>query len=286
MANSSPFSSSLEGLVVNTKAAAVYAAHESSLFLGGGIVPQIAVPAGSITAQVPFLNTLGSDAEVIDAYNDADDLTSRTVVATPKNITANIYAARTILRDLGAIDPAEVGRVLGNAVAKKFDQGVMTTLAGGSGLTASADIGTLSLDDIFDAVATIRGNGEFGPLVGIINPADAAVLLKSLTTSTGGYAANLAGGDFQTEALRNGFLGTIAGVRMFQSSYANASVTGVTGFRGVIMGADAARVAMFKNVDLEVQRRAEAVGNDIVASLHAGFGVVDAARGVKLIDAA
>lgn len=284
MANSSPFSSSLDGLVVNTKAAAVYAAHESSLFLGGGLVPQIAVPAGSITAQVPFLNTLGSDAEVIDAYNDADDLTSRTVVATPKNITANIYAARTILRDLGAIDPAEVGRVLGNAVAKKFDQSVMTTLAGGSGLTASADIGTLNLDDIFDAVATIRGNGEFGPLVGIINPADAAVLLKSITTASSG--AYLAGGDFQTEALRNGFLGTIAGVRMFQSSYATAAVTGVTGFRGVIMGMDAARVAMFKNVDLEVQRRAEAVGNDIVASLHAGFGVVDAARGVKLIDAA
>jgi hypothetical protein len=44
------------------------------------------------------------------------------------------------------------------------------------------------------------------------------------------------------------------------------------------------RVAMFKNVDLEVARRAEAVGNDIVASLHAGVGVVDAARGVKLVN--
>jgi hypothetical protein len=43
---------------------------------------------------------------------------------------------------------------------------------------------------------------------------------------------------------------------------------------------------MFKNVDLEVQRRAAAVGNDIVASLHAGVGLVDAARGVTLVDAA
>lgn len=284
MANSSPFASSLDGLVVNTKAAAVYAAHESSLFLSGGLIPQIAVPAGSITAQVPFLNALGSDAEVIDAYNDADDLTSRTVVATPKNITANIYAARTILRDLGAIDPAEVGRVLGNAVAKKFDIDVMKALAGGSGLTASADTGTLDLDDIFNAVETIRSAGEFGSLIGILSPAAATELLKSMATTSN--AAYLAGGDFQTEALRNGYVGTIAGVRMFMSSYATATATSVAGLKGVIMGADAARIAMFKNVDLEVQRRASAVGNDLVASLHAGVGVVDAARGVKLIDAA
>jgi hypothetical protein len=41
---------------------------------------------------------------------------------------------------------------------------------------------------------------------------------------------------------------------------------------------------MFKGVDLEVQRRAAAVGNDIVASLHAGVGVIDATRGVKLVN--
>jgi hypothetical protein len=270
MANSSPFASSLDGLVVNTKAAAVYAAHEGSLFLSGGLVPQIAVPAGSITAQVPFLEALGSDAEVIDAYNDADDLTSRTVVATPKNITANIYAARTILRDLGAIDPAEVGRVLGNAVAKKFDQAVITAM---NGLTAStSDSDPVTVDSIFDAVAQIRGAGEMGQLFGILSPAQAALLMKAIGTQA------YAGGDFQTEALRNGFVGSVGGVRMFQSAY----ISGTN--KGFIFGADALRIAMFKNVDLEVQRRASAVGNDLVVSLHAGVGLVDAARGVKLVN--
>jgi hypothetical protein len=46
------------------------------------------------------------------------------------------------------------------------------------------------------------------------------------------------------------------------------------------------RIAMFKNVDLEIARRAEAVGNDIVANLHAGVGVIDANRGVKLVNVA
>ena len=34
----------LEGMVVNTKAAAVYAAFERSLFLSGALVPTISVP--------------------------------------------------------------------------------------------------------------------------------------------------------------------------------------------------------------------------------------------------
>jgi hypothetical protein len=72
---------------------------------------------------------------------------------------------------------------------------------------------------------------------------------------------------------------------LFQSAFATPSVSGVTGFKGAIFAQDALRIAMFKNVDLEVQRRAAAVGNDIVASLHAGVGLVNAATGVKLVDA-
>ena len=267
----------LDGLVVNTKAATVYTAQESSLFLAGGMVPMVNLPAGSITAQIPVMGTV-SATKLTSASHDATDISVTNVGDTKVQITANIYAARDVLRDLGAIDPQELGRVLGNSVARAFDTDVLTGLA--TGLTASADTGTLNVDDIFDAVAQIRGAGEFGQLVGIFNPADVAVLMKAIGTQA------YAGGDFQSEAMRNGFIGTIGGVRIFQSAYATAAATGVTGLKGVIFGMDAARIAMFKNVDLEVQRRAAAVGNDIVASLHAGFGVIDATRGIKLIDAA
>jgi hypothetical protein len=270
----------LGGFMVNTKAATIYAAQESSLFLGGSLIPLINVPAGSITAQLPLMGSVTAQ-KLTSASHAVDDFNVLGVGSTNKTVTANIYAARDVLRDLGAIDPMELGRVLGQAVTKAFDLDVLTTLA--TNLTASADVNTIDLDDIFDAVATIRGAGEYGPLIGIISPTQAAVLLKSITTASSG--AYLAGGAFQTEALQNGFLGTIAGVRMFQSSYATAALTGVTGFKGLVMGADAARIAMFKNVDVEVQRRAAAVGNDIVASLHAGVGVVDANRGVRFIDA-
>ena len=266
----------LAGFMVNTKAAAVYAAQESSLFLGGMTIPQIQVPAGSITAQLPLLGSVTAQKLNRDGHN-VDDFNALGITSTNKTIEANIYAARDVVRDLGGIDPNELGRVLGNSVSAAFDKDVVAAF---SGLTASADTGTLTLNAIFDAVAQIRGAGETGQLYGVLGTAAAAELMKVVGSTA------YAGGAMQNEAMANGFVGQIAGVRFYQSAFATAAVSGVTGFKGAIFGADAFRIAMFKNVDLEVQRRAAAVGNDIVASLHAGVGLVDAARGVKLVDAA
>lgn len=261
----------LESMVVNAKQAAVYASQENSLFLGGELIPTIQLPAGSITAQVPLLGAV--TAEVIgsadpDAY---DDFTANTLADESKTITASIYAARHVMRDLGGIDPAETGRVLGNAVAKKFDQDAVTAMgtpvaaAGNTTPSEAAADGGLTVDVLIDAVAAIRGRGEMGQLTGLVGAAAAAELMKSIGSNA------YAGADFQNEALRNGFIGTFAGVRLFQTAY-------VTTSKAMVFGEDFARIAMFKNLDLEVQRRAEAVGNDVVASLHAGLGVVDADR--------
>ncbi len=266
----------LAGFMVNTKAAAVYAAQESSLFLGGLMIPQIQVPAGSITAQLPLLDAVVAQ-KINGAGSTIEDFDALGITSTNKTITANIYAARDVVRDLGGIDPNELGRVLGNSVSARFDKDVVAAF---SGLTASADTGSLTLNAIFDAVAQIRGAGETGQLYGVLGTAAAAELMKVIGSTA------YAGGAMQNEAMANGFVGQVAGVRFYQSAFATATNSGVTGFKGAIFGADAFRIAMFKNVDLEVQRRAAAVGNDIVASLHAGVGLVDAARGVKLVDAA
>lgn len=262
----------LESLMVNTKAATVYTAHENSLFLGGAIVPQVQLPAGSITAQIPVMGEVTAD-KLTSADPDAlDDFNVKTITDTKVTIEANIYAARHVLRDLGGIDPNETGRVLGNSIQAAFDADVITAMNGFTASTSDSD--PMTVDALFDAAAQIRAEGETGQLVGIVSPVEAANLMKDV-----GSAA-YAGGDFQTEGLRNGFIGTMAGIRMFQSSY----ISGAN--KGFVFGADAMRIAMFKNVDLEIQRRAAAVGNDIVANLHAGVGVVDAARGIKLVNVA
>ena len=261
----------LESLVVNTKAATVFSSHENSLFLTGSLIPMVNLPAGSITAQIPLMGeATATKITSADPDSTAEDFTAQTLTDTSVPITANIYASRHTMRDLGGIDPAETGRVLGNSIQAAFDADCVTAM--GSLTASTSDADPVSVDAIIDAVAQVRGVGEMGTLVGILSPAEAANLLKDVGSAT------YAGGDFQTEGLRNGYIGMIGGVQMFTSHY----VSGAN--KGFIFGKDALRIAMFKGVDLEVQRRAAAVGNDIVASLHAGVGVVDATRGIKLVN--
>lgn len=269
MANSAYASGfNTDALFVAAKAATVYAAHEQSLFLGGGMIPVVNAPNGLL--QVPSLAAVTADTISAEAA-PGEDLEAKLPADAKNTIQCDIYAARSVLRDLGNIDPAEIGRVLGNAVSKKFDEAVVAAMEGFTASTSDSDV--IDVDVLFDAVAQIRGAGETGQLMGIISTANAANLMKVIGTNAYG------GGDFQGEAMRNGFLGQIAGVRMFQSSYVGAGAG-----KGFIFAADAMRIAMQKNVDLEVGRRPEAVGNDVVASLHAGVGVIDATRGVKLIN--
>lgn len=267
----------LDALMVNTKAATVFNAHENSLFLSGSIIPTINVPAGSMVAQVPLLSSVAATKINAEASTGVD-LDAKEIGNTPKNITVDLHAARMVLRDLGGADAGEMGRVLGNSIQASFDKDVAGVM--GSLTAQEITAGNLDLDEIFAAVATIRGAGETGNLYGIVSTNAYAALMAAIGSTS------YAGGDFQTEALRNGFVGNIAGVQCFVSSYLNDTNTGVTGTKMAVFGADAMRIALQKNVDLEVQRRAAAVGFDVVASLHAGVGLVDAARGVLIQDAA
>lgn len=270
MAYNSAFN--LESLVTPIKAATVYSAHETSLFLGGNMIPSVAVPAGHASLQVPLMGS--TVATKITAEGVTDDVAATAVTATGQTaIPVDIYAARTVLRDLGGIDPQEVGRTLGNAVSAKFDADAIAALED-AGITNAVDTGgTVTLNFIFDAVKLIRQAGETGQLMAVVDPAMATNLMKNIGTQA------YAGGAFQDTAMANGFVGQIAGVNMFMSSYMTAN-------SGTVFSADAFRMGIQRNIELEVSRRAEAVGNDLVANLHAGVGLVDAARACRLYDVA
>jgi len=267
MAYNSAFN--LDALVVPTKAATVYAAHEASLFLGGNLIPMGQIPAGSASLQVPLMGSV--TATKITAEGVTDDIPATAVTDTKVDIPANIYAARTVLRDLGGIDPQEIGRILGNSISTSFDTDCGAMLENG-GITNVVDTGgTVSLNFIFDAVKIIRDSGDMGQIYGVVSTAMATNLLKNIGT------AAYAGSEFQGTAMQNASIGTVAGVQMFVSSYMTAN-------KGTLFTADAFRIGMFRNIDLEVEGCASAVGNDVVANLHAGIGLVDASRAVRLAD--
>lgn len=280
MANENYISSiNADALFVPAKAATVYAAHENSLFLGGEMIPVVNAPNGVL--QVP---EIAKDVTVdqISAATNAD-IETELPTFTKNTITCDLFAARSVVRDLGNIDPNEVGRALGMAVSSKFDDSVMDVLGNLTAQEAgdAAGKGVLDVSDIATAVQTIRGAGETGQLYGVIAHTEYAALMADIGSNA------FAGGDlFQGQALRSGFFGNIFGVQLFVTSRMTDAATGVTNPLGAIFSADAMRIAMQKNVDLEIGRRTAAVGNDVVANLHAKCGLIDAARGVMMINAA
>jgi hypothetical protein len=280
---------SLADLMVPTKAATIFAAQESSLYMGGALVPMLNCPAGSTQVKVPKLNAM-ADPTVITAEGTPSSTVPGDIVVTPavsdhEPINLGLYAARSVVRDLGGVDTNEIGRVLGNSIASVWDKAVTAAFGG---LTAQEIVedpavapgaAKMTVEDLFKAVGTIRGNGETGPLFGIIGTNQYANLMKDI----GGSA--FAGGEFQNTAMRNGYFGTIAGVPLFVSSYVNNTDMNITtNPAAAIMSADAVKGATQGGVNLEMSRRPEAVGFDVVASLAAGVAVTDADRGVLIID--
>ena len=268
----------LDALMVNTKAATVFAAQEQSLYMSGQIVPVVNVPAGSATAQVPVMGSVTASIVSGTETDPGADFATSLAANTKNEVNLDLFAARSVIRDLGGVNTAEIGRILGNAVATATDQEVTKKM---KDLTAQEiTSGNLDLEEIFAAVATIRGAGEGGQLYGIVSTDAYAALMTAIGSTA------YAGGDFQTEALRNGFVGTIAGVRTFVSSHlSNAVWTGTEDPKMCVFGADALRIATQGGMNVEIERRAAAVGFDVVASMAMGAKAIDPTRGVKIIDA-
>ena len=85
--------------------------------------------------------------------------------------------------------------------------------------------------------------------------------------------------------MRTGFLGTIFGVELYSSSYLNNTVLGsAVNPAAAIFSEDSMRMAAQGGVNVEVARRPEAVGFDVVASMAQGAILVDASRSVLIID--
>ena len=279
MANSAYGSGlNLDAMVVPVKAATVFAAHENSLYLPGAIVPKIEVPAGSNSAQVPLMGSVTATTITSEAAPGTD---FDTVIPTDTKQTINLslHAARTVLRDLGGIDVNDMGRIMGNAIATAVDKEITSKFVGMTEQEITS--GNLDTAEVFKAVGTIRGNGEGGQLFGIVSSDAYADLLGDI----GGSA--FAGGEFQNSAMRTGFFGNIAGVQCFVSSYLNNTTLGsAVNPKMAIFSADAMKMAAQGGVNVEVARRPEAVGFDVVASMAQGAKLIDASRAVIIIDQA
>jgi N4-gp56 family major capsid protein len=277
-------STSLANLIPQIIAEATFVASERSIMRG--LVKNYSVPMGSGgSVKVPIY-----PIQTAAAYTGSADteITNSTVTADSATLTLGTVALRTMVSDLARNSAAsnivaDMGRLFGEAIARKIDTDLTALFSSFSTVIGNATT-TITPAAIFQAVATLRSNGvPASDLYCVLHPAIAYDLKAALTTSGNTPFVSGAYGDVANQAMREGFVGTLAGVPVFETS--NLANTGTTGdYKCGLFHREALGLAMMGDIQIETQRRASFLGDDIVASCNYAVGELYDGYGIQLFN--
>ena len=278
MANEST-SSTLSELYTEIVAEALFVASERSVMRP--LVKNYAISGGGKAVEVPIYATVSAAA-----VSEATDLSNTAINPSSVTITASENGIMTTLTDLGRnASPrnvaADIGRLFGEAIAKKIDVD-LTALFDGFSTEVNDGTAVLSAANVFNAVAQLRKNGvPTADISGVFHPLNAYDLKSNLTNTFAGLSTELS-----NEALRNGFVGKVAGVNIFETSNiadTSGNNPGTTGdYKGAVFHKDALGLAMMQDLKIETQRDASLRADEIVATSVYGVGELHDTYGVEL----
>jgi N4-gp56 family major capsid protein len=263
MANEST-SSTLSELYTEIVAEALFVASERSIMRP--LVKNYAVTGGGKSVEVPIYSAVSASA-----VSEASDLSNTAIDPTSKTITCSEHGLMTTLTDLARNSAprnvaGDIGRLFGEAIAKKIDKD-LTALFGGFSTTVGSASTAMSASLIFQAVAKLRANSVPGDNLNAVIHPQVAFDLKSGLTNT---FANPNPG-VGNEALRSGLVGQIAGVNIFETSNMTDSSSndpGTTGdYKGAVFHPEALGLAMMQDLKIETQRDASLRGDCCNSSL-------------------
>jgi N4-gp56 family major capsid protein len=162
---------------------------------------------------------------------------------------------------------SDIGRLMGEAIARKIDTDLLSnvknfaTTVGGASTAATPAL-------IFQAIAKLRSQGyDTSNDCAIVLHPNVAYDVASTLTSTFAAPASMVGND----ALRNGFMGMLGGVPVYQSSLVE-TITTAGDYACGVFHKDALGLAIMQDIKIETQRQAGIRGFDIVGSAIYGHG--------------
>ena len=277
MANTT--SSTLSELYTEIVAEALFVASERSIMRP--LVRNYAVTGGGKSVEVPIYSAVSAAA-----VSEGSDLSSTAIDPTSKTITCSEHGILTTLTDLARNSAprnvaADIGKLFGEAIAKKIDKD-LTALFGGFSTTVGSASTVMSASLIFQAVAKLRANAVPAEnLAAVIHP-NVAFDLKSGLTNT--FANPNAG--VGNEILRSALVGSIAGVPIFETSNmtdSSGNDPATTGdFKGAVFHPDALGLAMMQDLKIETQRDASLRADEIVATAVYGVGELNDTNGCEV----
>ena len=249
---------------------AMFVASERSI-MRGLVKNYTLAPAQGTHVNVPIY-----PVQTAAAVTEGNEVTNTAVSTNTAQLTITPVAIRTLLTDLARTSAAsnvvaDLGRLFGEAVARKMDQD-LCALFGGFAAGYGNYTQVITAADIFKAVATLKAAAvPTEGMVCVLHPEIAYDLKAALTTSGNTPFTMGAYGENANEAMRTGFVGMLAGIPVYETS--NIVDTGTAGdYAGAVFQRDALGLGMIGDIAIETQRRAAFLGDDIVCSAYYGVG--------------
>lgn len=241
------------------------------------LVKNVPAPLSTTTTQVPVYPT---DTIATAVAEGTDYATNTDIVPTDLDLTVSEHVLMSTLTDLSASvgnsnNVMDIIRYLGSGVAKRQDQditGLFTSFSTDKGPGAGIE---LTPSHIFQAVAALRGNNVTGEIVAVLHPAQVYAVQNALTNSFIPQS-NAATAE---AVMRNGFVGELAGVNVFQSTSVQVDINGDA--IGAVFASDAIALAD-RGVSTEIERNASLRASEIVTTGTWAEGILHNTYGVKL----
>jgi len=274
MANEST-SSTLSELYTEIVAEALFVASEKSIMRP--LVKNYAISGGGKSVEVPIYAAVSAAA-----VSEASDLSNTAINPSSVTITASENGIMTTLTDLARNSAprnvaADIGRLFGEAIAKKIDTD-LTALFDGFSTAVGSGSTALTSALVFQSIANVRNAGvSMDGVSTVLHPMVAYDLKANLTNTF----ANANGNDLANEALRNGFVGRLGGVPIYETT--NVANDGTAGdYKQGVFHRDALALAMMQDLKIETQRDASLRADEIVATAVYGVGELNDTYGVEL----
>ena len=274
MANEST-SSTLSELYTEIVAEALFVASERSIMRP--LVKNYAITGGGKSVEVPIYSAVSAAA-----VSEATDLSNTAINPTSVTITASENGIMTTLTDLARNSAprnvaADIGRLFGESIAKKIDTD-LTALFDGFSTAVGSGSTALTAALVFQSIANVRNAGvSMDGVSAVLHPMVAYDFKANLTNTF----ANANGNDLANEALRNGFVGRLGGVPIYETT--NVANDGTAGdYKQGVFHRDALALAMMQDLKIETQRDASLRADEIVATAVYGVGELNDTYGVEL----
>lgn len=233
-----------------------------------------------MTTSVPIYPTVTASAvaEATDLSNTAVSTSEATMTLGEHGVMVTLtdFSRDTSFRDVAT----DIGKMLGEAIAKRMDQDLLTLFSSFSSATPDHQIGAagseITAANLFQSSALLRIQSAPGSAVAVVHPGHAYELKSILTNSFA--STNLS--DLGNEALRKGFIGEFAGMQVFES--ANIAVDGSDDAVAGVFSKEAIGLAIRNDLKLEFERDASLRATEIVATGVWGEGVLKDTYGVGI----